>query len=273
MLKFTYLAQLGLAGTVLVPAVALKQDPAGGLTEALANTRTSIESLERLHTSLTSGDYGKVETTLDATETPARDARESDEHLTYLREEVSRLQMRWDALEAAISAKGSTPPVDGPFPATPKASTPPVAEPFPVPPTTGLDQGARAELVQRLAAQEAPITTPTQREKISYEPSGFTAHRVRHGRAYYKAGRYEEALSHLAQAKEQAGARFWIACSLEKLGRSDEAIVAYEDVMLSPLDTEYAEHAERNREFLVWKRDFNARITTATAVIKPGVNE
>ena len=96
---------------------------------------------------------------------------------------------------------------------------------------------------------------------------------VRHGRAYYKAGRYEEALSHLAQAKEQAGARFWIACSLEKLGRSDEAIVAYEDVMLSPLDTEYAEHAERNRDFLVWKRDFNARITTTTAVIKPGVSE
>ena len=80
-------------------------------------------------------------------------------------------------------------------------------------------------------------------------------------------------LSHLAHAKEQAGARFWIACSLAKLGRSDEAIVAYEDVMLSPLDTEYAEHAERNRDFLVWKRDFNARITTATAVIKPGVNE
>ena len=84
MLKFTYLAQLGLAGTVLVPAIALKQDPAGGLSEALANTRTSIESLERLHTSLTSGDYGKVETTLDATETPARDARESDEHLTRI---------------------------------------------------------------------------------------------------------------------------------------------------------------------------------------------
>lgn len=273
MLKFTYLAQLGLAGTVLVPAITLKQDPAGGLTEALANTRSSIESLERLHASLTSGDYGKVETTLDATETPARDAREGDEHLTYLREEVSRLQMRWDALEAAISAKASaspTLPVAGPLAAAPEI-TPSAIEA--VPTTTGLDQDARAELIQRLGTKGAPIATPTQREKISYEPMGFTAHAVRHGRAYYKAGRYEEALSLLAQAKEQAGARFWIACSLEKLGRSDEAIVAYEDVMLSPLDTEYAEHAERNRDFLVWKRDFNARITTTTAVIKPGVSE
>ena len=57
MLKFTYLAQLGLAGTVLAPAVVLKQDPAGGLTDALANTRASISSLERLHTALTEGDY------------------------------------------------------------------------------------------------------------------------------------------------------------------------------------------------------------------------
>ena len=95
MLKFTYLAQLGLAGTVLVPAVALKQDPAGGLTDALANTRASIVSLERLHTSLTQGDYTKVSTTIDATETPNGAPRAQDERLSYLREEVSRLQMLW----------------------------------------------------------------------------------------------------------------------------------------------------------------------------------
>ena len=108
MLKFTYLAQLGLAGTVLVPAVVLEQDPAGGLTDALANTTATIESLERLHGALTSGDHDKVADTLDATEAPVGDAQLRDERLTFLREEVSRLQMRWESLEEAMRSKAQS---------------------------------------------------------------------------------------------------------------------------------------------------------------------
>ncbi len=267
MLKFTYLAQLGLAGTVLVPAVVLNEDPAGGLTDALANTHASIESLEHLHTSLTEGDYSQVATTLVATETPAGEARARDERLTYLRQEVSRLQMRWDALDAAMSSKVSSPSApQAPFigAEVSTAKTAPTTPEF-VLSTTGLDQSAREELVDRLTTTEPTITTTAQREKTSYEPSGFTAHAIRHGRAYYKAGRYEEALSLLNKSKEQAGARFWIARTLEKLGRTDEAIDAYEAVTQSPLDAEHAEHAQLNRDFLVWKRDFDTRIATTSS--------
>lgn len=268
MLKFTYLAQLGLAGTVLVPAVVLEQDPAGGLTDALANTRASIESLERLHTSLTNGDYAHVATTLDATQSPTGDARESDERLVFLREEVSRLQMRWDALENALSSK-----VSRPAPVTTPANAPVVIEPKTAPSTTGtapvttgMNESARSALAQRLVTQETAAVTSVPQEKTSYEPTGFTAHAVRHGRAYYKAGRYEGALALLSRSTEQAGARFWIACTLEKLGRIDEAIEAYEVVVQSPLDAKYAQHAQRNREFLLWKRDFESRIASTTTI-------
>ena len=75
------------------------------------------------------------------------------------------------------------------------------------------------------------------------------------------------------QSKEQSGARFWIACSLEKLGRTEDAIAAYQDVMDSPLETENAEHARRNRDFLVWKRDFDARIRTTSAAVSTQESE
>jgi len=267
MLKFTYLAQLGLAGTVLVPAVALKQDPAGGLTDALANTRASIVSLERLHTALTEGDYTKVSSTIGATETPDGAPRAQDERLSYLREEVSRLQMRWDAFETAMNTKAPLPPADNAPAITP---APELSE---APETTGLNESARADLLQRLEEEPSPSLRPAAKEKTSYEPAGYTAHAVRHGRAYYKAERYEEALSLLMHSKEQSGARFWIACSLEKLGRTEDAIAAYQDVMDSPLETENAEHARRNRDFLVWKRDFDARIRTTSAAVSTQESE
>jgi tetratricopeptide (TPR) repeat protein len=265
MLKFTYLAQLGLAGTVLVPAVALKQDPAGGLTDALANTRASIVSLERLHTSLTQGDYTKVSTTIDATETPEGTPRTQDERLFYLREEVSKLQMRWDALDAAMSAKVPQPKssvADTVLTVTPAPETEEAPQA-----TTGLDESARAELLQRLTDKTTASITSAPLAKTSYETPGYTAHAVRHGRAYYKAERYEEALSLLERSKEQAGASFWIACTLEKLGRTGEAISAYQAVIDNPFDVENAEHARRNRDFLVWKREFDARIATTSASV------
>jgi tetratricopeptide (TPR) repeat protein len=263
MLKFTYLAQLGLAGTVLVPAVALKQDPAGGLTNALANTRASIVSLERLHTSLTQGDYTKVSTTIDATETPEGAPRTQDQRLSYLREEVSKLQMRWDALEAAMSAKAPLPEASDAVVAVTHAPETEEASQT----TTGLSESARAELVQRLTDKTTASINSAPHAKTSYETPDYTAHAVRHGRAYYKAERYEEALSLLEGSKEQAGARFWIACTLEKLGRTGDAISAYQDVIDSPAEVENAEHARRNRDFLVWKRDFDARIATTQASV------
>ena len=278
MLKFTYLAQLGLAGTVLVPAVVLEQDPAGGLTDALANTTATIESLERLHGALTSGDHSKVAATLEATEAPNGDAQLRDERLTFLREEVSRLQMRWETLEEAMRSNsslttpelGSTteraevlPTAPTPLLPTPVIVTVPETQgPFiSNPSTTGMSATTRAELIQRLSTEEVLTPNSSSKAKTTFEPSGFSAHSVRHGRALYKAGRYEDALRLLNKATSQAGANFWIACSLEKLGRIDEAIAAYDQVIQNVTETKDAQHAKRNRDFLIWKRDFDARIS------------
>jgi len=274
MLKFAYLAQLGLAGTVIVPAVVLEQDPAGGLMEALANTRASIESLEQLHSSLTSGDHSQVATTLEVTEAPTGDAQLRDERLSYLRQEVSRLQMRWDTLEEAMGVVGppSATPAHTVEPTSTVEVTPSVSTPSTAltAATTGLDEATRSDLVKRLSTEEPATSIASVREKISYEPVGFTAHPVRHGRALYKAGRYGEAIALLERSVDQVGARFWIACSLEKLGHVDEAIKAYEAVTASPADAKDAERAKRNRDFLVWKRDFDARILATKIVATPG---
>jgi len=283
MLKFTYLAQLGLAGTVLVPAVVLEQDPAGGLTDALANTTATIESLERLHTALTTGDHSQVAATLEATEAPAGDAQLRDERLNYLRDEVSRLQMRWETLEEAMKANSSTTTEPSLSPtAVPTTefvtSAAPLVGPLPqvtVPPTlvlkssasatTGMSEATRADIIERLSPQELTAPKPVGAAKTQFEPSGFSAHAVRHGRALYKAGRYEEAIALLSAATDQTGAHLWIACSLEKLGRIDEAITAYDQVIENVTEAKDAQHAKRNQDFLIWKRDFNARISTTTA--------
>ena len=282
MLKFTYLAQLGLAGTILVPAVVLEQDPAGGLTDALANTTATIESLERLHTALTTGDHSQVAATLEATEAPAGDAQLRDARLHYLRDEVSRLQMRWETLEEAMSANPSVvkpSPTTSTEPTAALATTPPllvaplaeVSSPEALvlelssPSTTGMSDATRADIIQRLSSQELTTPNAANTEKTHFEPSGFSAHAVRHGRALYKASRYKDAIALLSTATDQSGARFWIACSLEKLGRIDEAITAYDQVIENVTEAKDAQRAKRNRDFLIWKRDFDARISATTA--------
>jgi tetratricopeptide (TPR) repeat protein len=286
MLKFTYLAQLGLAGTVLVPAVVLEQDPARGLTDVLANTTATIESLERLHSSLTNGDHSQVAATLKATEAPTGDAQLRDERLNYLRGEVSRLQMRWEALEESMRANSSvvkptpTPPSEPMIAPTaaPTLLVTPLAEVI-IPETlaleagtTGMSEATRTDIIQRLSSHELTAPNTASTEKTYFEPSGFSAHAVRHGRALYKAGRYEDAITLLTAATDQAGAHFWIACSLEKLGRVDDAIAAYDLVIKNVSDAKDAQHAERNRDFLIWKRDFDARISVTTASSTPGEN-
>jgi TolA-binding protein len=283
MLKFTYLAQLGLAGTVLVPAVVLEQDPAGGLTEALANTTSTIQSLERLHSSLTEGDHSQVAATLRATEAPTGDAQLRDERLSYLRNEVSRLRMRWENLEEAMSANSSeqATPVATQLESIPttavglgSSSSPPLVQPAPsqlvtIEPqssiTTGLSEATRADIIQTLSTQEVGPQSAGQAKRTAFEASGFSANPVRHGRALYMAGRYLDAVTLLTASGDQDGAHFWLACSLEKLGRFDDAITTYDVVIESVADSKDAQHAKRNRDFLIWKRDFDARISVTTA--------
>jgi tetratricopeptide (TPR) repeat protein len=219
-----------------------------------------------------------VAAALEATEAPAGDAQLRDERLTFLREEVSRLQMRWESLEEAMQTNSSitapvlVPAVEAaqllsPAPA-PLLSAPVTANTTEIlgpitstPGTTGMSATTRAELIQRLSAEELLMPSASSKTKTTFEPSGFSAHTVRHGRALYKAGRYEEALKILNKAADQAGANFWTASSLEKLGRTDEAIAAYDLVIASVTNTKDAQHAKRNRDFLIWKRDFDARIS------------
>ena len=254
-MKFTYLAQLGLADQ-LAPAVVLKQDPAGGLTDALANTRASIFS-ERLHTALTEGDYAKVSP-------PSRPPRPPAAH-PKLKMSASATSARRsqaaDALGRAPSAK-----LEGPCAASARASPPapcpPRAQRRPLASTS-----KRAAIALRLEDESAPDTPVAAKNRLR-------ARRLHSRRRPSRppTTRPDAKKGPRAPAAQQGqAARASADHTLEKLGET-EAIAAYQDVIDSPLESEHADHAQRNRDF-VWKRDFDSRISTTTAGLSPRASE
>ena len=82
---------------------------------------------------------------------------------------------------------------------------------------------------------------------------------LRLARAFYRQGRWEQALALLegrAASPEQA---WWRARCLDKLGRFDEAVAAYEALVADPEGGAHALRAREDLEFLRWRLRFEAR--------------
>lgn len=296
MLKTIWLAPIGMASLLIAPAA----DELGGiglddLMRKLEQTRRSLDLLEGI-ARLPLGET-RIERVLAATEPPTGDPRQRDRRLDLLREEVSRLRETVDRIEldrpaaapaTPSSGERSEPQQDGRPDAADSpldsngtssdqgspASLPALAGP---PPSTGLTP---AEL-KRLSSWLPPVTsTPTgaaaaaeSRRPLALEGPDYSADPLRQGRAYYRAGRYAEALVLLARAGDDPQARYWRARCHEQLGHIDEALAGYEDVARLAEGTALGERSRNDHDFLSWKQAFLRRLQPSSGTTPNALGE
>lgn len=132
-----------------------------------------------------------------------------------------------------------------------------------------LDAGAPAGewIALDAAAPDVPETPTTQ--AVAFEPHGYVADAARLGRAFFRQGRYAEALAVLGAAQGDAEALYWKARSLEALGKGDEAVAAYKDAVAAAKDERTIARAKEALEFLEWQRRFDARKQKSAEAGKP----
>lgn len=251
MLKFTYLVNFGLAGALIVPSVAQKMGGIEALEDAIANTDRAIQNMTSLETNLLAGDYAAVKRVLDSTERPFGAARERSILLDRLRDEIGQLEAQAVRLDELST-----------LPHLQKDPTEPLAEETTNTPTVGLSQEGR-DTLEEIWPPVPGIETPTVRksgDRLKFEADGFTVDALRQGRAYYRAGRYLEALRLIQTRKDDPEADYWAGRCLERLDRAQEAVAAYAAVEAALESGPLFERAKADREFLEWLINFDRKI-------------
>lgn len=251
------------AGLLGVPALVGNQAADGSLTSALSSTVRALEYLSGVEEALADGDETAIRRVLAATE-PAEltvDPAERERHLAELREHVAGLQAELDWLEAV-----GAPPEDW------TGLEDPTFQSFATPPTgaattritTGLDPALRQQLAEPPAPDEPPAEIDPQAARASarkaFEEDGYVADPLRLGRSLFRAGRLERAVDVLAQAEGDPEATYWTARALERLGRFDEALAAFDRVVEAEDAGDLAQQARNDADFLKWRRDFAREI-------------
>lgn len=257
MMKFHYLISLGIAATLVVPAVSLQGGSGGGLQRALEDTLRALENLTDTRGRLEAGDPNAVTTVIAVTEAPRLEPQVRDATLTQLRTEVAGLQQRLDELqnsERSGTGIGLQPELLG--------STPLVSSSIPTlgpREHTGLSSAQR-EALGGIHPPNAGGTIPHSPllTRKRFEPEGFSANAIRQGQAYYRAGRYAEGLKLLESSSDDPKALYWSGRCLEKLGLFERALSTYNTVVDFPDAGDLAERAKRDVEFLEWRIKFSS---------------
>ena len=255
------LGRAALAAVFVIPAVALQGQGPDSLAEALQRTLAALDGLAQLELRVNAREPGAVEAVLAATEPALAPELRDDATLIALRGEVAALEAALDEVHS-----GAATHVPGHVGAAPIEGLEHLPPPVP---TVGLDEGTRrllGDLQPGAAIGAAPATTsagtpasaPGKRAR-RFEPEGYTADALRLAKAYYKQGRWSDALALLNGNEATSAETYWRARCLEKLGRDDEAVRAYEAVVADPDAGEDAARARQDLEFLRWRLDFEAR--------------
>lgn len=267
MLKFQYAINLGLALVLGVPAITLGVQANEPLEVTLKRTMQALEQLASVEQRLQDRDVSAIHAALVFTEpaiaVPAQEPEARDALLDDLRGQVERLQRDADALESVA-------PTDAP---------PALLQLLPenvereaerhAPATTGLDDSARrllgASALPASTAASAPVApAPGKLEgaavlggKQAFEPETYAADALKLGRAYYRQGRYDQALAAFETLNKDPDALYWRARSLEKLERTADALAAYGQVLALPNAGYAGERAKEDLDFLTWRLEFD----------------
>lgn len=255
MLKFTYLINFGLAGALIVPSLAQKMGSIEALDKAIFETDQALDELGALEAALRAGDYSAVQKVLRSTEEPFGAARERSILLDQLREEIGRLEAQVEKVDQRATLPHL---LEDPTESVDPEATPGGA------PTVGLTQEGRDTLEGIWPPIPGSGTNDTvahkEGDRIKFEEEGFTVDALRQGRAYYRAGRFKEALRLIETRKGEPEADYWIGRCLERLDRTQEAIAIYASVEAAVAGGPLADRARSDREFLEWLIDFDRKV-------------
>jgi tetratricopeptide (TPR) repeat protein len=261
-----------LAAVFVLPAVAWQGASAGSIEEALRRTLAALEALTGIEQSVQSGAPGAIDSVLSATERALPPEARSDDDLLALRGELQRLERELDGLTAPSAEQQPGQQAVEPA-AEPNAAANEEPEPAPIL-TTGLDEGTRQMLAALTPGAPAGLqpkaatvaiaadSLPQQSDKLAFEAPGYAADVLRLARAYYKQGRWSDALG-LLDKPGTPEETYWRARCLEKLGRDEEAVKAYEQVAADPAGGSDAQRAREDLEFLRWRMEFAVRQKSA----------
>lgn len=254
MLKFYHLFNLGMVGALVVPAALQDGTPADQLERSVQSTEAALGTLDPLRGRLESGDYAAVEEVLAATEPAFGTGPERSALLDQLRRELGELERQVEELEVHPVLQHTTQdPTAGPKSGGAVAGAP----------TTGLSDAQRSEVASIFPPVPGAQGTQTVRKQgtsYSFEKPGFTVDAVRQGRAYYRAGRYAEALRLFETRSGEPEADYWTGRALERLDRIEEAVAAYTRVIENEAAGALAERARMDREFVRWVVDFERSV-------------
>ena len=257
MMKFTQAINVAVASVLVVPAVTLQGGVAHSLRESLDRTLVALETLAGIDQRLQVEGREAVAEVLEHTEPAlaqdAGDPAARDRLLDSLRADVGSLQAELDRAQRAAAPRADQQPLELALEPAAQAAV-----------TTGLDDDLRALLASSRARPR--ITAPAERapkqaaaedpEKLALEGEDFTADPLRLAQAYYRKGRFEQAVALLEEKGQGPEALYWKARSLEKLGLHEAAIEAYTAVSGREDAGALASRALEDIEFLKWRLEF-----------------
>ncbi len=262
MLKFTYLFNFGLVGALVVPGMVNQGASVEQLTQAIETTDNALRSLQAIEVDLEKREYAAVEEILAATEAPLGGERERSELLDQLRSQIGVLDTQLQEFNTPSPLEHlQTDPTE--VLALPENGGTEVA-------TTGLSDTDRVEVSEvwpPIPGDGSPRVR-LEGNLITVEKPGFTVDALRQGRAYYRAGRYREALVLFTTREGEPQADYWIGRCLERMNRPTEAVAAYTRVIENEESGVLGERAESDRSFLRWLIDFDRKVTDHEEVVE-----
>jgi TolA-binding protein len=215
MMKFGFAINAVVGAALVATTVGLPQGDAADLQISLDGIVRELETLAGLRERIDRGDRDAIADVLKHSTTPAADAAAEDQRLNMLRVEVARLEMQRDALPA-------------PLPKTPEE---PKGKP---------KNGAK------VPAPDPNLT--------AFEAAGFSADVVKQGEVLFRAEKFADCVKVLEKAPDDPRAKYWTARSLERMGRSEDALAIYTQVAAAKDAGWAAERARADLEYLQWKK-------------------